>query len=87
MDGDEIRRLREARGMTQEQLAQALHVGPRTIGNWERQKTLPKNRAGMLRQFFGLDVQESDDPIRGASDVELLSELLRRAISRDRRAL
>jgi transcriptional regulator with XRE-family HTH domain len=86
MNGDEIRRMREARGMTQEDLAIALGVGPRTIGNWERQKTLPKNRAGMLRAFFGLDRDAAEDPLGAASEVELLSELLRRAVGRERKA-
>lgn len=87
MDGSEIRALRESRGLTQEQLAQALDVGPRTIGNWERGETVPRNRLGMLRAFFDLDDDGSDDPIRSASDVTLLAELLRRAAERERVAV
>lgn len=83
MNGDEIRRLRESRGLTQQQLAQALGVGMRTVGNWERGETVPLNRMGMLRQYFGLDAAESDDPIRSAPDVILLAELLRRASARE----
>lgn len=86
LSGDEIRRMREERGMTQEQLAEALHVGPRTIGNWERQRTLPKNRVGMLLSFFGIGDEKPENPIRMASDVELLTELLRRAVGRERKA-
>lgn len=82
MDGREIKRLREARGLTQPQLAQALRVGPRTIGNWESGSTVPKNRLGMIRQFFGTDAAESADPLRVASDVALAAEILRRAIDR-----
>lgn len=85
MNGDEIRQQREARGMTQSQLATALGVGARTIGGWERGETVPKNRMGMLRRFFDLDRSESDDQIRGASDVILLAELLRRASEREAR--
>jgi transcriptional regulator with XRE-family HTH domain len=83
VNGEQIRQLREARGLTQQQLAAALGVGARTIGGWERDETVPKNRMGMLRQFFGLDSAESDDPIRGASDVTLLAELMRRAAARE----
>jgi transcriptional regulator with XRE-family HTH domain len=86
MDGDEIRRLREARGLTQQQLAAAIGVGMRTIGNWERGETVPLNRMGMLEHFFGVAV-DRDDPLRSASDVSLLTELLRRAAERERRAV
>ena len=83
MDGDEIRRLREARGLTQEQLAKAIGVGARSVGNWERGVTIPKNSLGRIRDFFGLD--NGDDPLRGASELALLQELLRRAIARSGR--
>jgi transcriptional regulator with XRE-family HTH domain len=83
MNGTEIRRLREARGLTQQDLAAAIGVGLRTIGNWERGETVPQNRMGMLEAFFGLDGPvDSPDPIRTAPDVELLAELLRRAAAR-----
>jgi transcriptional regulator with XRE-family HTH domain len=72
--------------MTQEQLAQAIGVGHRTIGNWERGDTVPQNRMGMLEQFFGVDHDPSADAIRSAPEVALLTELLRRAVERERRA-
>lgn len=83
MDGTEIRRLREARGLTQQQLATAIGVGQRTVGNWERGETVPQNRMGMLRAFFEVDGASTDDPIRSASDVVLLAELMRRAAERE----
>lgn len=82
VDGEDIKRLRESRGMTQNQLAAAIGVGPRTVTNWETGATVPKNRMGMLREFFGLDQAELADPIRAANDVTLLAELMRRAIDR-----
>jgi transcriptional regulator with XRE-family HTH domain len=36
MNGDELRQRREALGMTQEQLAQALGVNTMTVSRWER---------------------------------------------------
>jgi transcriptional regulator with XRE-family HTH domain len=36
MTGDELRKVREALGMTQEQLAIALGVAPNTVARWER---------------------------------------------------
>jgi transcriptional regulator with XRE-family HTH domain len=85
MDGNEIRRLREAHKMTQAQLAQVIGVGLRTVGNWETGSTVPKNRLGMLRQFFGVKEDGDDDPLRAATDVTLLTELLRRAVDRENR--
>lgn len=79
MDGTQIRSAREARGWTQEQLAARIGVGGRTVGNWERGETVPKNRMGKLREVLG---EPTDDPIRAASDVALLAELLRRASAR-----
>ena len=86
MDGAEIRRLREARGMTQPELAKVLRVGPRTIGNWETGATVPKNRLGMLREFFGVDERQADDPLRNVSDADLAAEVTRRLLSRSRAA-
>ena len=81
MDGAQIRAAREARGWTQEQLATAVGVGHRTVGNWERGATVPKNRMGKLRELFG-DNGEAN-PLAGLSDVTLLAELMRRAADRD----
>ena len=77
----DIKRLREAKGWTQAQLAERVGVGKRTVGNWERGETVPKNRLGMLRELFS--DQGDDDPIRAASDSVLLAELLRRAAARE----
>ncbi len=87
MNGSEIRRLRESRGLTQEQLARELRVGVRTIGGWERGEVVPKNRMGMLLDFVGVTDDENGgpDPLREASDLALLAELTRRAIDRERR--
>ncbi len=85
VNGDEIRRLREAKGWTQPELARAIKVSPRTISNWERGESVPRNRMGMLESLFG-DVINPDapDPLREATDFALLSELLRRALDRER---
>lgn len=85
LDGDEIKRLREAKRMTQVELATAIGVGPRTISNWETGATVPKNRMGMLRSFFGVDLN-GEDPLRTASDVALAAEILRRAVDQAARA-
>ena len=83
--GSQIRELRERRGLTQHELADALGTSARTVGNWERGESIPKNRMGMLREFFGLDTDTAADPLQSASEVALLGELLRRAVGRQGR--
>lgn len=39
--GERLRQAREERGLTQEALADELHVSRQTVSNWERGKTLP----------------------------------------------
>ena len=87
MDGRQIRAARERRGWTQQELASRLRVGYKTVGNWERGATVPLNRMGMLRQVFGDEVQETrvESPLAGLSDLDLLSELVRRTIDREAR--
>lgn len=83
MNGDQIRAEREARKWTQQQLAEKLGVGQRTVGNWERGETVPQNRMGALHQLFGIKGQDAlPNPLQGVSDFALLSELMRRALDR-----
>lgn len=77
MTGDEIREARERAGLTQEQLAQRLGVTLRTVGNWERGATVPRNRLARLRDVF--PGQQQEEPgLRSASDAQLLAEIARR---------
>jgi len=88
MDGDRIRAARERRGLTQEELAAMLGVGYKTVGNWERNVTDPKNRLGMLLDLFPeLDTPSETDPLRESSEIALLAELFRRATERQRGAV
>ncbi len=62
-------------------------MGFRSVGNWERGVTVPRNRMGMLRELLGIDdaTTEGSDPLREVSDLALLAELTRRAIEREGR--
>lgn len=89
MTGKQIKDARERAQLTQQELASKIGVGMRTIGNWERGETVPKNRMAALEAFFTdtravASQSADDDPIRSASDAELLAELQRRAALRDR---
>jgi transcriptional regulator with XRE-family HTH domain len=71
--GDRLRQERQLRGFTQEQLAEALGVSPRTISRWEQGLALPRyytqRQLGRLlgrepEEFFpGFDQQESLSPL------------------------
>lgn len=57
--GKEIRRLREARGITQEALAEALHVTAQSVSKWERGTSMPDIQ--MLPQiavYFGITIDQ-----------------------------
>jgi transcriptional regulator with XRE-family HTH domain len=83
MTGPEIKAARERAKMTQAQLAAEIGVGMRTVSNWERGETIPKNRMAALERLFR-EPAETADPIRHASDAELLAELMRRTATRER---
>lgn len=79
MDGRQIRAARERAGLTQGQLGELVGVGLRTVGNWERGETVPRNRMARIQQVLSkhLDTPGAD-PLESASDVALLAELARR---------
>lgn len=82
MTGPEIKAARERAKLTQAQLASRIGVGLRTVGNWERGETVPKNRMAALEALL----LPNDDPLRGASDAELLAEVARRFAQHGRAA-
>lgn len=76
--GDEIRRARERAGYSQEDLAAVLGVSVKTVNNWERGRTVSRNRTAVedfLRAQLGDDAPA---PLQAVSDVELLAEIARR---------
>ena len=59
--GTRIRRARERKRWTQQQLADALGVSVRAIGNWERDEAVPRNTIGALEELLGVDLT-NDEP-------------------------
>jgi transcriptional regulator with XRE-family HTH domain len=51
-----IRRARERKHWTQAQLADAVGVSSRAVGDWERDVKAPRNRLGALEQVLGVDL-------------------------------
>jgi len=57
--GENVKRLRQAQGLTQEQLAQRLNVSFQTISKWERNESWPDiSMLPVLAGFFGVKVDE-----------------------------
>lgn len=56
--GKRIRRHREARRLTQEELADALGVSKKSVGHWETGKHHPRNALGALEDLWGIDLAQ-----------------------------
>ena len=69
--GARIRSARQRRHLTQPQLAEAMEVSVRAVGDWENNRTRPKNRLGALEEFFGLNLTEPDDAEVYTDPVEM----------------
>ena len=55
--GENIRRLRREKGMTQEQLAEVLNVTNAAVSKWERGDSLPDiTMLFPIAEFFGVSV-------------------------------
>lgn len=54
--GPAIRRARERKHWTQQQLADAVGVSLRSVGNWELGHHVPKNRIGALEDVLGVSL-------------------------------
>jgi len=60
--GNNIRQLRLNRGITQEQLAEQLHISGQAVSKWENQTALPDiSCLPLLADFFGVSIDELMD--------------------------
>ena len=78
IDGQQINSARQRAGLTQQQLAELVGVSLRTVGNWERGATVPRDREHAVRAVLSIDESVADVGLRAASDAELLAEIARR---------
>ncbi|MDJ0319791.1 helix-turn-helix domain-containing protein [Pseudarthrobacter sp. PS3-L1] len=89
ISGEQIRSAREASGLTQQELAKQLGVTLRTVGNWERGESVPRNREPAIRQLLARYMGAKAAVVNildGATDMELLAEIARRMARADVRA-
>ena len=57
--GDNIKKIRKNKGMTQDQLAEQLHVTHQAISNWETGKTQPDvEMLTRMAEIFGATMEE-----------------------------
>lgn len=86
--GERIRSAREARGWNQQDLAAALGVAKRTVGNWERGRA-PKQHVGALERVLQVRLRGTadtrNDGLDDYDDAELLAALAQRLAAARRR--
>lgn len=87
--GESIRRAREKRDWTQDELAHAVGVSTMTIRNWESGKHAPKNALARVEEVLGIAIEsntiERGPTISKASDAQLIGELINRLHDRNSR--
>jgi transcriptional regulator with XRE-family HTH domain len=60
--GLRIRRARERKRWTQAQLAEAVGVSARAVGDWERDVKRPLNSIGAIEHVLGVDLTSDGEP-------------------------
>lgn len=72
---ERIRQARERAGRTQQEVATAVGVSLRTLGNWERGESIPRNRLARLEDVLGVALRDEPET---AGAPETLKELVQR---------
>ena len=62
--GMRIARRRHQLGWSQVELARRLEVSPSTVADWERGKSYPKKKFGIVEQALGIDLTEEPETPR-----------------------
>ena len=60
-DGTQLKRARERRHLTQQELADRLGVDRKTIDNWENNRTYPRSRLGAIYDWAPELAQDMDE--------------------------
>lgn len=82
--GRNIKRLRDAKGLTQEQVAQALNVTFQAVSKWEKSVTLPDTMTlPKIAAFFGVTIDELFAPKQAVYDNDAQRLLAVYEASRD----
>ena len=83
ISGQDLKDARSRLGMSQQEFAQLLHHGTRTIVDWER-TGVPRNKEPLVRAALGnaLATEGEHLPLEAYSDWALVSEIMRRLETR-----
>jgi DNA-binding XRE family transcriptional regulator len=60
--GLKIKRARERLGWTQQDLGEHVGASHKSVGNWERGKTSPRNRTGAIEAVLGISLNGNGPP-------------------------
>lgn len=60
--GTRIRRARERRQLSQEELAAAVGASSRAVGDWENDRRRPRNRLTVLEDVLGVNLGDEPGP-------------------------
>ena len=75
--GMRIRRARKRARLSQEDLARAIGVSVRAIGDWENDRRKPRNSLGALEQVLGVSLDEDlPEPVLPQALVDEIERLL-----------
>ena len=78
MFAEQMRRLRQERGMTQQGLAEALGVSTSAVQKWERGQSEPNTKTlQRMADLFGVSLDELCDHPAPKSNVTVLTRALR----------
>ena len=78
--GSFIRELRKEKGITQEQLAEALNTSRRTVSRWETGVNMPDlDVLPQLAEFFGVDIRELFYGERKDKTMDAINETILKA--------
>jgi ribosome-binding protein aMBF1 (putative translation factor) len=66
--GTRIKRARERRHWYQTDLAKAIGVNVKTVGNWERGRHIPRSRIGAIEETLGISLTEEPEPAEVYTD-------------------
>ena len=85
--GETLRSAREARGLTQDQLATRIGASVTSIKNWETNRRLPRSHIGALEETLGIQLRGTptrDAPrLDEATDAQFATELAARLAERN----
>lgn len=85
--GARIRRARERKQLSQPDLAAMVGASVRAIGDWENDRTRPKNRLGALEEVLGVSLTDEPKPFAPATPDEAAIWAMDRFSEDERRTL